>query len=328
VRVDEKVRLGHTDVEVTRLGLGLAPLGGLYTAVGDGQAHATIERAWELGVRFFDTAPLYGSGLSERRAGHVLRAKPRDQFTLSTKVGRRLEPGGGDDQESWAEPTSLAPVWDFTADGTRRSYSESLERLGLDRVDVLHIHDPDDHFDEALAGALPALRDLRRDGRVGAISAGMNQAPMLADFVRTGDLDCVLLAGRYTLLDQSGLADLLPLCADRGVSVIVGGAFNSGVLADPEGAAGTATYNYAPAPPDVLARARAMRDVCGRHGVPLRAAALRFPFGHPAVASVLVGARSASEAFDAVAMLSVDIPGQLWRDLVRAGLLPEEVPVP
>jgi D-threo-aldose 1-dehydrogenase len=325
MRHDEKVRLGPSDVEVTRLGLGLAPLGGLFTAVGDDQAHTTLERAWELGIRYFDTAPLYGNGLSERRAGHVLAGKPRAEFALSTKVGRRLEPGGGDGQQFWAEDAAFAPVWDFSADGTRRAYSESLERLGLDRADVLHLHDPDEHFAEALSGALPALRELRAEGRVGAVSAGMNQAPMLADFVRTGGLDCVLLAGRYTLLDQSGLTELLPLCADRGVSVIAGGVFNSGVLADPDGAP---TFDYAPAPADVLAKARAIRDMCERHGVPLRAAALQFPLGHPAVSTVLVGARSPEEVFDAVAMFTVDIPGQLWRDLTRAGLLPEGVPTP
>ena len=328
MRHDDRVHLGRTGVEVTRLGLGLAPLGGLFAAVGDTPAYETLERAWDLGIRYFDTAPLYGSGLSERRAGHVLRDKPRAEFALSTKVGRRLEPSGGDIQQFWAESTSLAPIWDFSADGTRRSYSESLERMGLESADVLHIHDPDEHYQETLAGALPALRDLRSAGRVGAVSAGMNQAPMLADLVRTGDLDCVLLAGRYSLLDQSGLAELLPLCATRGVSVIVGGVFNSGVLADPDAGTDRATFDYGPVPTDVLARARAIREVCERHGVPLRAAALRFPFGHPAVSTVLVGARSADEVFDAVAMFSVDIPGQLWRDLGRAGLLPEEVPTP
>jgi D-threo-aldose 1-dehydrogenase len=326
MRHDDRVKLGRTEVEVTRLGLGLAPLGGLFDAVGDKPAYETLERAWDLGIRYFDTAPLYGSGLSERRAGHVLSAKPRAEFALSTKVGRLLEPGGEDGQQFWAEATSLTPVWDFSADGTLRSYSESLTRLGLERADVLHIHDPDEHYQEVLAGALPALRELRADGRVGAVSAGMNQAAMLADLVRTGDLDCVLLAGRYSLLDQSGLAELLPLCGERGVSVIVGGVFNSGVLADPD--ADRTTYDYGPAPAEVLARARAIRDVCERHGVPLRAAAMRFPFGHPAVASVLVGARSADEVFDAVAMFSVDIPGQLWADLIETGLLPEEVPTP
>ncbi|MGW4461992.1 aldo/keto reductase [Micromonospora sp. NPDC004704] len=336
----ERTRLGSTGVEVTRLGLGLAPLGGLYRAVGAQQASDTLERAWELGFRYFDTAPLYGAGLSEQRAGAVLSGKPRAEFALSTKVGRILVPGpeqprGGGrhrsepavdhNDEIWAEPVDLTPTWDFSADGTRRSYAESLDRLGLDRADVLHIHDPDDHYADALAGALPALVALREEGRIGAVSVGMNQADMLADFVRTGHLDTVLLAGRYTLLDQSGLAELLPLCADRGVSVIAGGVYNSGLLADPKPGA---TYDYLPAPAELLDRALAIGDVCAKHGVPLRAAAVQFPLGHPAVASVVLGARSADEVTDAAEMFDHPIPGQLWRDLKDSGLLPEEVPTP
>jgi D-threo-aldose 1-dehydrogenase len=311
--------LGHTDVTVTRLGLGLAPLGGLFQAVGDEQAYATIERAWELGIRYFDTAPLYGHGLSERRSGRVLAGKPRDEFTLSTKVGRRLAPAPPGSGDMWAEPAAEAPRWDFSFDGTVRSLEESLDRLGLDRVDILHIHDPDAHYDEASSGARPALVRLRAEGRIGAVSAGMNQAEMLADFVRTGDFDCVLLAGRYTLLDQTGLAELLPLCLERDVSVLVGGAFNSGILADP---ADGATFDYRPASEPVLAKARAIRDVCERHGVPLRAAALQFPLGHPAVAGVIVGARSPAEVEDAVAMMSTPIPPQLWESLRSERLLP------
>jgi D-threo-aldose 1-dehydrogenase len=315
--------LGSTDVRVTRLGLGMAPIGGLSGRTGDDQARATVAAAWGAGIRYFDTAPLYGNGLSERRAGAVLRDKPREDFALSTKVGRRLAPMS--DVDLWADPGPDATRFDFTAEGTTASYQDSLARLGMDRVDVLHIHDPDDHFGEAVAGSLAVLTRLRADGDIGAVSAGMNQAPMLANFVRTGHFDCVLLAGRYTLLDQSGLADLLPLCAARGVSVIIGGAFNSGVLADPRPGA---TYDYAPAPVAVLDRALAMREVCDRHDVPLRAAALQFPYGHPAIATVIVGARSPEEVRDAVEMVSYDIPGQLWRDLKNAGLLPDEAPLP
>ncbi|WP_213451712.1 aldo/keto reductase [Rhizomonospora bruguierae] len=321
----ERARLGRTEVTVTRLGLGLAPIGGLYAAVGDEAARATVRRAYDLGIGHFDTAPLYGSGLSERRAGSVLSTLPRDGFTLATKVGRRLAAAGGDGQDFWAEDSGERPVWDFSAEGTRRSYAESLERLGLERADVLHIHDPDDHFVDAMAGARPALVDLRAEGRIGAVSAGMNQSAMLADFVRTGDFDCVLLAGRYTLLDQSGLAGLLPLCAERGTSVICGGVYNSGILADPGAGA---RYNYAPAPASLVERALAMRAVCERHGVPLRAAAIQFPFGHPAVAGVVIGARSPAEVDDAVAMCSVEIPGALWADLRATGLIPDGVPVP
>ena len=303
----ERVRIGRTEVWVTRLGLGLAPIGGLFTPVSEEQARATVEKAWELGIRFFDVAPLYGNGLAERRAGPALAGKPRAEFALSTKVGRLLRAGGGDEQDIWAEPASVTPVFDFTAAGVRTSYA-----------DILHLHDPDDHFEQAATEALPALAELRREGRIGAVSAGMNQAKMLADLVRTGGLDCVLLAGRFTLLDQSGAAELLPLCAERGVSVIAAGVFNSGLLADPRPGA---TYDYAPAPAELLDRALAIRRVCERHGVPLRAAAIQFPLTHPAVVSVLVGGRSPAEVADAVAMSSVPVPGALWSDLRTEGLL-------
>ncbi len=308
--------LGQTQVAVTRLGIGLAPIAGLYSAVGDEQAYATVEAAWDHGIRFFDTAPFYGPALSERRAGHVLGGKPRAEYTLSTKVGRRLTAGGVGTVDVWSEPVTEKPYWDFSAEGARSSLAESLDRLGLDRVDVLHIHDPDDNYAEAVAGALPALVALRAEGRIGAVSVGMNQAEMLADFVRTGLVDCVLLAGRYTLLNQAGLKELLPLCASRGVSVIAAGVFNSGILA------GGTTYDYGPAPASIVSKVAALRDVCDRHGVPLRAAALQFPFSHPAVASVLVGLRSPAEVAEAVELLDLELPGQLWLDLRRAGLIP------
>ncbi|WP_430787726.1 aldo/keto reductase [Actinoplanes sp. G11-F43] len=333
-----RVPLGGTDVTVTRLGMGLAPIGGLYAAVGDRTAAAAVDEAWRRGVRFFDTAPLYGAGLSEQRAGAALRGRPPqsadpDGFTIATKVGRRIQtPGqgrlsptateGGDGM--WAESRGDA-VWDFSAEGVRESHRESLERLGLERVDILHLHDPDEHFPQALAEALPVLAELRRAGTVRAVSAGMNQSAMLTEFARTGQFDCFLLAGRYSLLDQSGLGDLLPECHRRGISVIIGGVYNSGILAAPVPGA---TFGYRPASPKMLARAQAMERVCARYDVPLRAAALQFPWGHPAVASVLVGMRSPEEAADAAAMARVVIPGALWRDLSAAWLLDPEVPVP
>ncbi|GLY02523.1 aldo/keto reductase [Actinoplanes sp. NBRC 101535] len=320
-----RVPLGSTDVTVTRLGMGLAPIGGLYAAVGDVEAVTAIDEAWRQGVRLFDTAPLYGAGLSERRAGAALRGRDRGDYTLATKVGRRLVAGSHDPSGMWAEPTRTVTAWDFSAEGVRASHAESLERLGLDRVDVLHLHDPDEHYAEVVAGALPALAAMRREGTIGAVSAGMNQSAMLTEFARTGQFDCFLLAGRYSLLDQSGLADLLPECERRGISVIVGGVYNSGVLAAPVPGA---TFDYRPAPSRVLARAQAMARICSRHGVPLRAAALQFPLAHPAVASVLIGMRSPAEAADAAAMAAVEIPDKLWRDLVGAWLLDPEVPVP
>jgi D-threo-aldose 1-dehydrogenase len=278
-----------------RLGLGCAPLGGLYSAVSEEDARATLDRAWELGVRAFDTAPLYGSGLSEQRVGAALRERPRHQFTLSTKVGRLLRAG--------------EPVFDFSYDGALRSLEESLERLGLDRVDLVLIHDPDDHADEAMAGAYPALERLRAEGVVGAIGVGMNQWEIPARFVRETDVDCVLLAGRYTLLDRSGERELLPLCAERNVDVIAAGVFNSGVLA------GDTHYDYAPAPPEVLERARKLAETCARHGVPLEAAAIQFPLRHPAVTRVLVGCRTAAEVEEDVRLAALDLPEELWADL-------------
>ncbi|MCW3816005.1 aldo/keto reductase [Micromonospora sp. DR5-3] len=325
MKATERVRLGRTEVEVTRLGFGLAPIAGLFTAVSDEVARAAVETAWELGIRYFDTAPLYGGGLSERRAGAVLSGKPREEFTLSTKVGRLLVPGGADTQEFWAEPSDLTPVFDFSYDGVLRSHAESLHRLGLDRIDIAHIHDPDEHFDAAMSGAYPALAELRARGDIGAVSAGMNQAGMLVDLARAGDFDCFMLAGRYTLLDQSGLAELLPLCAEKSISVLAAGVYNSGLLAEPRPGA---HYDYAPAGQTLVERALAIQAVCERYGVPLRAAAIQFPLGHPAVASVVIGARDPAQIADNLAMFEWDIPGALWADLKKDGLLPEEVPTP
>jgi len=322
----ERVPLGGTGLSVTRLGLGTAPLGGLFREVPEDQAVGVVERAWAAGLRFFDTAPLYGSGLSEQRVGSGLGHRPRDHFVLATKVGRLLRPDAPPEPgQQYKGTPPVNPVFDFSAAGAERSLAESLERLGMHRVDVVHIHDPDDHHDEALGGAYKALAGLRRNGKISAIGAGMNQTEMLARFAREADFDCFLLAGRYTLLDQSGLKELLPLCAERGIAVICGGVFNSGILADP-GLGGH--YNYLPAPPEVVARARRLQAVCERHGVPLPAAAIQFPLGHPAVASVVVGARSAAELDEDVDMFRWPIPAVLWADLRREGLVASEAPTP
>lgn len=321
-----RVALGRTGLRVTRLGLGCAPLGNLYTAVSDAQAVAAIDRAWELGVRFFDTAPLYGHGLAEERLGVALRARPRGDFALATKVGRLLAPDQGDEEPSmFVNVPPVHPVFDFSHDGTLRSFEASLERLGVDRIDVLHVHDPDAHADEALRGAFPALRRLRDEGVISSIGAGMNQSSLLARFVREADVDCVLLAGRYTLLDQSGLEELLPLCVDRGVAVIAAGVFNSGLLANPWPGA---TYDYLPAPAAQIARAQQLHAVCARHGVALRAAALQFPLAHPAVATVLTGVRSAAEMSQNAALFAEPLPAALWDDLRREGLLHPAAPTP
>jgi D-threo-aldose 1-dehydrogenase len=322
----ERVKLGRTALSVTRFGLGTAPLAGLFEEVEESRGIAVIERAWDAGVRFFDTAPLYGHGLAELRLGKVLRQKPRDAFTLASKVGRLLradappEPG-----QSFRGVPPVNPTFDFSYDGVMRSFAESLERLGLDRIDILHIHDPDDHYDAALAGAYRALDRLRADGVIGAVGAGMNQAEMLTRFAREGNFDCFLLAGRYTLLDQVALKELLPECLERGIAIIAGGVYNSGILADPKPGA---HYNYQAAPAELLERAQRIRDVCARHGVPIKAAAVQFPLGHPAVTCVVVGCRSAAQLEESLAMFEHDIPPALWHDLKAEGLLPSEAPTP
>ncbi|MEV6176809.1 aldo/keto reductase [Streptomyces sp. NPDC052015] len=322
--------LGGSAVEVTRLALGCAGIGNLYRPVTDEAAHATVDAAWDAGIRTFDTAPHYGLGLSERRLGAALRGRPRDMYTVSTKVGRILAPneedGHGDDlANGFAVPATRRRVWDFSADGVLRSLEASLERLGLDRVDIVLLHDPDDHAEQALREAYPALERLRAEGVVGAIGVGMNQSALPTRFLRETDVDVVLLAGRYTLLEQDGLAELLPEAAARGRSVVIGGVFNSGLLIGPRPGA---TYDYAPAPQPVLDRALRLLAVTERHGVPLRAAALRFPFGHPSVASVLTGARSAGEVRDTVEQSRRPLPDALWDDLRAEGLLAEGAPVP
>ncbi|MEY2433039.1 MAG: D-threo-aldose 1-dehydrogenase, partial [Acidimicrobiaceae bacterium] len=257
----------------------------------------------------------------------ALASLPRDSLTVSTKVGRLLVPDGtaGADETIFADVPAVHPVFDFSADGVHRSFEASLERLGLDRVDIVHVHDPDDHIEEALAGAFPALRRLRDEGVVGAIGAGMNQAAALARFVREAGLDCVLVAGRYTLLDQSAIDDLLPLCEQQGVSVIAAGVFNSGLLANPSPGA---HYDYAPAPSAILDRARQLATLCERHDVPLTAAALQFAAAHPAVTHVLTGVRSVRELHSNVADFERPIPLELWAELRTEGLLDDRSPTP
>src|SRR5262249_7731169 len=261
------------------LGLGTAPLGGLYDAVDDEAAPATVEGACSLGMRLFDTAPYYGSGLAERRLGAVLRAQPRDDLTVSTKVGRLLRPG--DSRNSgWHGAPPLDAYFDFSYDAALRSLERSLERLGLDRVDIALVHDPDDHYEEALTGAFRAVARLRDEGAVRAIGVGMNQAEMLCRFAREADPDCFLVAGRYTLIDRRAAAELLPLCEERGITVLAGGVFNSGILA------GGDTFDYHTASPDVVARVDRLHEICARFGIPLTAPAIQFPERHPAVGSV------------------------------------------
>jgi D-threo-aldose 1-dehydrogenase len=322
-------RLGRSSVYVTELSFGAAGIGNLYTPVSDATARAAVQAAWEAGVRCFDTAPHYGLGQSEQRLGAALRDYPRESHTVSTKVGRILEPvkrlDGDDLANGFAVPASHRRRWDFTAAGVERSLADSLRRLGLDRIDIVYLHDPDEHAEQALREAYPALEKLRDQGVIGAIGVGMNQTAIPARFVRETDIDVVLLAGRYTLLDQSGLDDLLPAAEARGVSVVIGGVFNSGILADPHR---DATFDYGAVPEDALTRALRIQVLCEKHGINLRSAALQFPFGHPAVSSVLIGARSPDEVRDAVEQAKRPIPLKLWSELHTAGLLPENAPLP
>ena len=319
--------------KLTELSLGCAQLGNLYQAIPDAQARATADAAWNAGIRYFDTAPHYGLGLSERRLGEALAARPRGQYVVSTKVGRLLEPlsvaktlmdtdGGGFDV-----PATHRRVWDFSRDGVLRSLEESLGRLRLDRVDIVYLHDPDDHYHDARRHSYPALEELRGQGVVKAIGAGMNQTQMLTDFARNTDMDLLMLAGRYSLLEQPALDALLPLCEQRGIALVAAGVFNSGLLGRRRPAP-DARYNYAAAPPELVQRAVRIAEICERHGSSLPAAALAFPLGHPAVVSVCIGARSPEQVKRNAELLQAHPPADLWTELKTAGLLRLDAPVP
>lgn len=316
---------------LTALSLGCAQLGNLYRAIPDEQAQATVDAAWDAGIRYFDTAPHYGLGLSERRLGAALASRPRQEYVLSTKVGRLLEPLSGPvrgtDTEGFAVPAAFRRVWDFSRDGVLRSVEESLGRLGLDRVDIVYLHDPDDHYREALNHAYPALEELRSQGLVAAIGAGMNQSAMLADFARDTDMDLLMLAGRYTLLEQPALDDLLPVCEGRGIGIVAAGVFNSGLTARPA-PAGDARYNYAQAPPELVRRASRIAAVCEQQASSLPAAALAFPLGHPAIVSICVGAHAPEQVKRNAGLHRTPPPARLWARLKEAGLLRPDAPEP
>ena len=316
-------RLGRGGLQVGPNAFGVAPIANLAREISPETAWDALEAAWSAGVRYYDTAPHYGLGLAEQRLGEFLRTKPRDEFVLSTKVGRLLVEnplGPQPDDEGFAVTSPFIRRRDYSGDGIRRSLEESLERMGLDRVDVVFVHDPDDYYREAMDGAFPALDELRRAGVITSYGAGMNQTAMLADFVLNTDLDVVMCAGRYTLLEQGGLDDLMPAAASREVSIVAAAVFNSGLLARDRPPV-DATYNYVQAPPALLARVNAIADVCEAHGVSLPAAALQFPLRQPTVATVCTGARSADQVLRNADLFDVPIPDALWNDLVDAALI-------
>lgn len=337
----QKRRLGQRTIETTALGFGGAPIGGFRTTIAEAEAQSLLEAAWNGGVRFFDTSPFYGYGRSELRVGQALRSRPRDEYVLSTKIGRVLHP----QRPGEARPagmrdnglTGFLPVFDYSYDGVMRSLEHSCLRLGIARIDVLLIHDIDfwsvgdrdlleERFRTAMDGGYRALDELRVAGVIGAIGCGLNEADMCLRFARAGNFDCMLLAGRYTLLEQGALDEFLPYCETRGMSVIIGGPYNSGILAGP--VAEGATYDYAAAPPEVVARARRIEAVCRRHGVDLPVAALQFPLAHPAVCSVIPGALSRAEVEENITRMHRPIPTALWEELRAEGLLHPAAPVP
>lgn len=304
--------------ELTEIGVGAAQFGNLFRETTDDASTEAVDAAWETGIRYFDTAPHYGLGLSERRLGAALAHRPRDEFVLSTKVGRALiatpERAGELDDDGFVTPALYRREWDFSRDGILRSVEQSLVRLGLDRLDIAYLHDPDDHWEAASTTGLSALIELRDQGVVGAIGAGMNQSAMLAEFVRRCDVDVVMVAGRYTLLDRSAEEDLLPLALERGVGVVAAAVYNSGLLSKAEVPA-DAKYEYGQAPFALIVRARAMASACARHGVSLPEAAVQFALRHPSVTSVVVGTRTAEQVSGTVDRYRATIPEGLWGEL-------------
>ena len=306
----EKRRIGSTDVFVTELGMGGAPLG----RVSPENASESLRESFNQGIRYFDTAPLYGTGTSEKFFGKFLSKLDRQSFVLSTKVGRLIKDTGNE----------VNITFNYKRDEILRSIEESLKRLDMDSIDIALIHDPDDHYDLALNEAFPTLDKLRSEGVLKAIGAGMNQWEMLADFARNADFDCFLVAGRYTLLDHTALNELMPLCLERGISLILGGPYTSGVLASDLGS--DTTYFYDPAPKSIIDRAKKIKEICDIFDVPLKAAAIQFGLLHPSVASTIPGPRNSDEVQDNIEMLNVKIPSELWKELKRQDLIHQSCP--
>lgn len=328
-------------IELGDLAFGAASIGNLYRSMSDDQAREVVERAWDAGIRYFDTAPHYGFGLSEKRLGAALaELDPGQTAIVSTKIGRRLDPRPHADlsaiRQAFVSPEPYESVFDYSYDAVMRSYEGSLKRLRRDRIDILYAHDigsfahGDAHpalFREFLDGGYRAMRELRESGAVGAIGLGVNETAVCIEMLDAGEIDLIMLAGRYTLLEQAPLDDLLPLCAQRGVRLVVAGPYNSGILAKGVRHGGPIpNFNYEPAPPEIVERVGAIEDICARHGVPLAAAALQFPLAHPQVAAVVPGMGSARQVEDALALMAQAVPAALWAELKDAGLIRQDAP--
>jgi D-threo-aldose 1-dehydrogenase len=329
----EKRRVGRTSLEVTAFGFGTATMGSSRIPVSREESEAMVRAAWDAGLRYVDTAPFYGAGAAERRVGDALRDKPRDEWVLSTKAGRLLKPCRGQEASTDGRlaPLPFTVAYDYSYDGIMRSVEDSYQRLGLDKIDILYVHDIGAYqHKDAAPGHMKVLREsgyraltgLKGAGVVSAIGIGVNEKEVLLEAMGWGEWDVFLLAGRYTLLEQGPLDDLLPLCVQRSTSIVIGGPLNSGILA------GRDTWNYAPAPPDVMDRVKRIQAVCDRHNVPLPAAALQFPLAHPAVAATIPGPRSAAEFKQNLELFQMKISGDLWVELKHENLLHPEAPVP
>lgn len=315
----------HRSLRFTQLGAGCAQLGNLNRMITDEEAEQTVHAAWQSGIRYFDTAPHYGLGLSERRLGRALATYPRDEYVLSTKVGRLLEPspetaGERDLAQMFDVPADARRVYDLSRDGVLRSIDDSLQRLDLDRIDIVYMHDPDEHWEAAFTSGAETLSELRGQGVIGGFGAGMNQAEMLAEFIERTDVDIVMCAGRLTLLEQDRAERMLDAAGRRGVAVVAAAVYNSGLLSR-ESVPDDATFDYGPAPADVIERARAIERVCRAHGVSLPAAAVQFAFRYSPVVSVVAGFRGVEQAKQTADRISARIPDELWGELEATGLI-------